>query len=234
MRRSGRRPTDDDRDPDWPDDDATPRRRPTPTAPSHVLGLRCRACGRPEEIGPNYVCAGCFGPLEVVYDLDVARRTLTREAIAARAPGIWRYLELLPVSTAPARGLAVGSTALVPADRLGEQIGIDRLWLKDDTRNPTLQLQGPRRRGRRGTRRRVRVRHARLRLDRQPGRRNRGRRGRPRAARLRLRPVGPRAREGRPRRSATARRSSASTARTTTSTASASRSPTRRAGPSST
>lgn len=112
-----------------------------PTAPCHVLGMRCRACGRPEEIGPNYVCAGCFGPLEVVYDPAVARRTLTPETIAARAPGIWRYLELLPVSAAPARGLAVGSTALVPADRLGARIGVDRLWLKDDTRNPTLSFK---------------------------------------------------------------------------------------------
>jgi threonine synthase len=112
-----------------------------PTSPSHVLGMRCRACGRPEEIGPNYVCAGCFGPLEVVYDPAVARRTLTREAIAARPPGIWRYLELLPVSTAPTRGLAVGSTALVHADRLGAAIGVDRLWLKDDTRNPTLSFK---------------------------------------------------------------------------------------------
>ena len=104
--------------------------------------MRCRACGRPEEIGPNYVCAGCFGPLEIVYDPAVARRTLTREAIAARAPGIWRYLELLPVSTAPTRGLAVGSTALVPAQpRLGAEIGVDRLWLKDDTRNPTLSFK---------------------------------------------------------------------------------------------
>ena len=100
-----------------------------PGAPSHVLGMRCRACGRPEEIGPNYVCAGCFGPLEVVYDPAVARRTLTREAIAARAPGIWRYLELLPVSTAPARGLAVGATALVHADRLGAALDVGDLWV---------------------------------------------------------------------------------------------------------
>ena len=108
---------------------------------SHVLGMRCRACGRPEEIGPNYVCAGCFGPLEIVYDPAVARRTLTREAVAARPPGIWRYLELLPVSAVPARGLAVGSTALVPAGRLGSELGVERLWLKDDTRNPTLSFK---------------------------------------------------------------------------------------------
>ena len=112
-----------------------------PGTGSHILGLRCRACGRAEEIGPSYVCVACFGPLEVVYDPDVARRTLTREAIASRPTGIWRYLELLPVANAPARGLAVGSTALVAAERLGTELGIDRLWLKDDTRNPTLSFK---------------------------------------------------------------------------------------------
>jgi threonine synthase len=117
----------------------------TPTVPTatggHVTGLRCRACGAPAELGPVYVCAACFGPLEVVYDVAAQRAALSREAIAARPPGIWRYLELLPVSDRPARGLAVGSTALVAGDRLGGRLGIDRLWLKDDTRNPTLSFK---------------------------------------------------------------------------------------------
>src|SRR5262249_19550691 len=96
----------------------------TATRPSHVSGLRCRACGPPEAIGPSYVCPACFGPLEVVYDHEVARAALTRETIAARAPGIWRYLELLPVERAPERGLAVGSTALVRADRLARDLDL--------------------------------------------------------------------------------------------------------------
>ena len=128
--------------------------RPTPADPadtgspasarSHVAGLRCRACGRPETIGPSFVCVACFGPLEVVYDYDVARATLTREAVAARAPGIWRYLELLPVDRAPERGLAVGSTSLVRADRLARDLDLGTgttLHLKDDTRNPTLSFK---------------------------------------------------------------------------------------------
>ncbi len=106
-----------------------------------IVGLRCRNCGRPEALGPSYVCAGCFGPLEVAYDLDVVRAQLDRATIAARPAGIWRYLELLPVSARPARGLAVGSTPLVAADRLGPALGIDRLWLKDDTRNPSLSFK---------------------------------------------------------------------------------------------
>ncbi len=123
--------------------------RPAPTAgptsaPSHVRGLRCRACGRPEELGPSFVCPACFGPLEVVYDYDVARERLTHASIAARAPGIWRYLELLPVARAPERGLAVGPTALVQADRLARDLELGTgttLRLKDDTRNPTLSFK---------------------------------------------------------------------------------------------
>jgi threonine synthase len=121
-----------------------PTNDPVTSAPSHIRGLRCRACGRPEELGPSFVCVACFGPLEVEYDHDVARERLTREAIAARAPGIWRYLELLPVAHAPERGLAVGSTALVRADRLARDLGLGTgttLHLKDDTRNPTLSFK---------------------------------------------------------------------------------------------
>jgi threonine synthase len=113
----------------------------TAGATPRILGLRCKNCQRPEVLGPSYVCPACFGPLEVVYDYEVIRGLLDRATIASRPPGIWRYLELLPVDARPERGLAVGSTPLVAADRLGPAIGIDRLWLKDDTRNPTLSFK---------------------------------------------------------------------------------------------
>jgi threonine synthase len=113
----------------------------TAGAAARIRGLRCRNCQRPEPLGPSYVCPACFGPLEVAYDYDVIRGLLDKATIAARAPGIWRYLELLPVEAKPARGLAVGSTPLLPAERLGQAIGIDRLWIKDDTRNPTLSFK---------------------------------------------------------------------------------------------
>jgi threonine synthase len=106
-----------------------------------VLGLACRNCGHAEALGPSYVCVTCFGPLEVAYDLSGVRGTLDAATIAARAPGIWRYLELLPVSAPPLRGLPVGSTPLLAADRIGATLGIDRLWIKDDTRNPTLSFK---------------------------------------------------------------------------------------------
>ena len=112
-----------------------------PAASPRIRGLVCRNCGQPEALGPSYVCAACFGPLEVDYDIDAVRQTLDREAVAGRAPGIWRYLELLPVDAPPARGLKVGSTPLIDATRLGDALGIDRLWVKDDTRNPSLSFK---------------------------------------------------------------------------------------------
>jgi threonine synthase len=115
---------------------------PAPVAPSpRITGMRCRACGRAHEIGLFYVCPACFGPLEVDYDYAVVGATLTREAIASRAPGIWRYAELLPVDEPPTRGLPVGSTPLLAAERLAPELGLDRLWIKDDTRNPSLSFK---------------------------------------------------------------------------------------------
>jgi threonine synthase len=113
--------------------DGTPRLR--------ITGMRCRNCGRTEVIGLSYVCAACFGPLEVAYDYGVVAETLTRESIASRAPGIWRYAELLPVDATPARSLPVGSTPLLAAERLAPVLGVERLWLKDDTRNPSLSFK---------------------------------------------------------------------------------------------
>jgi threonine synthase len=112
-----------------------------PTVPARIVGMRCRGCRRPEPLGLSYVCSACFGPLEVEYDYAVAAQTLTHSAIASRSPGIWRYLELLPVDAPPRRSLPVGSTPLLAADRLAPVLGLDRLWIKDDTRNPSLSFK---------------------------------------------------------------------------------------------
>ena len=110
-------------------------------AAPRITGMACRNCGHTQQLAIAYVCPACFGPLEVTYDHEVVARTFTREAIAGRASGIWRYLELLPVEERPARSLPVGSTPLLAADRLGPALGVDRLWLKDDTRNPSLSFK---------------------------------------------------------------------------------------------
>lgn len=114
--------------------------RPTDAHP-RITGMACRNCGLAQPLAVAYVCPACFGPLEVTYDAGVIAATLTHDVIARRAPGIWRYLELLPVEAPPARSLPVGSTPLLSADRLAPTLGIDRLWLKDDTRNPSLSFK---------------------------------------------------------------------------------------------
>jgi threonine synthase len=108
---------------------------------ARITGMACRNCGLAQPLAVAYVCPACFGPLEVTYDYDVVARTLTREAVASRPPGIWRYLELLPVEAPPRRSLPVGSTPLIAADRLAPMLGVDRLWIKDDTRNPSLSFK---------------------------------------------------------------------------------------------
>ena len=118
-----------------------PVHHPEPSGRPRIRGLRCRNCGRPEPLGVAYVCSACVGPLEVAYDRDAVGASISREAIERRPRDIWRYLELLPVEARPARGLVVGCTPLVPADRLGAAVGVDRLWIKDDTRNPSLSFK---------------------------------------------------------------------------------------------
>jgi threonine synthase len=114
-----------------------------PALRPRILGLGCRNCQRPEAVGPSFVCPACLGPLEVVYDREAIRAQVSRAKIEARGPGIWRYLELLPVDERPVHGLSVGSTPLTRADRLAREIGLapGRLHLKDDTRNPTLSFK---------------------------------------------------------------------------------------------
>ncbi len=107
----------------------------TPT--THIQGLRCRECGREYEIAPIYTCEWCFGPIEVAYDYDAIRASVTREKIAAGPLNLWRYAELLPVEGDPAVDLGTGFTPLVKADRLAHELGLGEVWVKNDTRNPT-------------------------------------------------------------------------------------------------
>ena len=111
---------------------------------TYVQALQCRECGRRVDVAATHACEFCFGPLEVVYDYDAMRGVVTRERIEAGPPTLWRYADLLPVLDGPADtrdagrvDLGAGFTPLVPAPRLGAAIGLDDLWIKNDTLNPT-------------------------------------------------------------------------------------------------
>ena len=107
-----------------------------------MKALKCRECGREYPLTATHVCEFDFGPLEVAYDYDRIKKSLTKAAIASRAKSMWRYRELLPVANDPTVGLQVGFTPLVKADRLAKQLGIRELWIKNDTVNyPTLSFK---------------------------------------------------------------------------------------------
>jgi threonine synthase len=97
--------------------------------------LVCRECGTEVPLAAEFACAQCFGPLEVAYDFG----TVTRADIEAGPRSIWRYRGLLPVPADVDRhpNTEPGLTRLVRADRLATALGVRRLWIKDDTGNPT-------------------------------------------------------------------------------------------------
>jgi threonine synthase len=101
----------------------------------NAKGLACRECGNQVELGPFYACPQCFGPLEVAYDFP----EITRESIEAGPRNIWRYQALLPVPAdiAESPNMEPGFTRLLRAQNLGRALGIDTLWVKDDSTNPT-------------------------------------------------------------------------------------------------
>jgi len=99
--------------------------------------LRCRECGRVRDFEPAYVCEHCFGPLEVAYDLQQIAGRISHRSILDGPPTIWRYRELLPAPTGEPVDLGTGFTPLVRARNLGAHLGLDRLYIKNDTLNPT-------------------------------------------------------------------------------------------------
>ncbi|HEX9532485.1 MAG TPA: threonine synthase [bacterium] len=103
--------------------------------------LRCRECGAMYAAGPRYVCEQCLGPLEVVYDYAALARQPLRQMIEAGVPSMWRYEPLLPVRRVPEIDLEPGYTPLLPAARLGRALGLRRLFIKNDSVNPTWSFK---------------------------------------------------------------------------------------------
>lgn len=108
----------------------------------HIKGLKCRECGREYPVEPIYVCEFCFGPLEVAYDYKSIATAISREKIKGRPQNLWRYRELLPIDGEPQVGLDAGFTPLLKAENLAKVLGVDELYIKDDTVvHPTLSFK---------------------------------------------------------------------------------------------
>jgi threonine synthase len=101
----------------------------------NARALSCRECGHEVELGPHYACSECFGPLEIAYDFP----QVTRAEIEAGPRNIWRYKALLPVPTdiETSPNTEPGFTRLLEAKNLANELGLTKLWVKDDSTNPT-------------------------------------------------------------------------------------------------
>jgi threonine synthase len=107
-----------------------------------AIGMKCRVCGKVYPKSPINFCVDDFGPLEVAYDYERVKASLTRAKIEKRPRTMWRYRELLPLDGEPTVGPQVGGTPLIRADRLADALGVERLWIKNDAVNfPTLSFK---------------------------------------------------------------------------------------------
>ena len=109
----------------------------------NVKHAKCVRCGKIYEAVPQLTNCACGGILDIVYDYDYIKTRLTRETLAGRRDNsMWRYRELLPVEEdTQAPPLRVGWSPLYEARALAEELGIGRLYVKDDGLNPTASLK---------------------------------------------------------------------------------------------
>jgi threonine synthase len=108
--------------------------------------LVCHRCGVEMPIAETEAfCPQCGKCLDVAYDYDLAARRLSETSMAERPFNIWRLAELLPIREPSARahvGRYSGFTPLIEADRLGAEIGLRKLYVKDDsTSRPSLSYK---------------------------------------------------------------------------------------------
>jgi len=109
----------------------------------NVTHLECAACHLEHEarrlLNP---CRECGKPLLVRYDLEAATRPLKKESLIGRRADLWRYREVLPVDDdANIVSLGEGWTPLLHAVRLGNKLGINELYIKDESQNPTQSFK---------------------------------------------------------------------------------------------
>ena len=109
----------------------------------NVKHAQCVKCGKIYEAVPDLTNCECGGILDIIYDYDYIRTVLTKETLAKRENrSMWRYRELLPVEeTTKEPPLRVGWSPIYESERLAKQLGIGRLWIKDDGINPTSSLK---------------------------------------------------------------------------------------------
>ena len=108
---------------------------------TYVKSLVCRGCFEEYPIEPLNVCEMCFGPLEITYDYESISKNISRESLSAGPFSVWRYDAFLPVSRQNAVDIGTGFTPLTKAENLGSRLGLNNLYIKNDSVNPTFSFK---------------------------------------------------------------------------------------------
>lgn len=107
--------------------------------PGTLSHLECSLCGALWDADQLLnLCPTCQAPLLARYDMRLVQQSVTPSDLLNRPPSFWRWRELLPIrDQAYALTLGEGETPLLPAPRLAERIGLERVYIKDEGLNPT-------------------------------------------------------------------------------------------------
>lgn len=117
-----------------------------PRTSSCATELVCRECGYLTPLLDSaFKCPACGEGLDIAYDYERAKELIAERSLDDRPNNIWRFEELLPITSRNAQdrvGQFAGQTPLIRADRLGAELGLRNLYLKDDSTNrPTLSYK---------------------------------------------------------------------------------------------
>ena len=108
---------------------------------ANTIGLKCRECGREYPLEPLNACDFCFGPLEVMYDYDSIAKVISRKRIDSGPYSLWRYHDLLPAEYHERVDINAGFTPLIRAKNLAQILGLDELYIKNDSVNPSFSFK---------------------------------------------------------------------------------------------
>jgi threonine synthase len=102
------------------------------------ISLQCRECKKEYESTFKYICDECFGPLDVKYDFP----SISKNTFSNREHTYWRYFELLPIQDKTnIVSIHAGMTPLIKAEKLGKALGLNNLYIKNDSVNPTFSFK---------------------------------------------------------------------------------------------
>ena len=110
---------------------------------SYLKHLECTYCGLIHSAHePNRLCISCGKVLYPRYDIEKARREVSKESFSERDSNMWRYFEMMPIlNPQNVVTLGEGFTPILPANRLSEALGCQDIVIKDEGVNPTASFK---------------------------------------------------------------------------------------------